>query len=142
MRSRKLPGSYNDLEDRTKYYKLDVDREWTPARAISTGKGIGPGAIYTRGQASDHKAQKVTLFLDIVEKGKAGNRAIINYNNREGWLLYTVLSNKYAPEIMATVSKYKHKNERQQAFKQIMHKLDIECFGIKYKKLSKKNGKI
>ena len=35
---------------------------------------------------------------------------------------------------MATVSKYKHKNERQQAFKQIMHHLDIECFGIKYKK--------
>ena len=79
-------------------------------------------------------AQKVTIFLDIVEKGKAGNRAIINYNNREGWLLYTVLSNKYAPEIMATVSKFKHKNERQQAFKQIMHRLDIECFGIKYEK--------
>ena len=94
------------LEDRTKYYKLDVDREWTPARAMPTGKGIGPGAVYTRGQASDHKAQKVTLFLDIVEKGKAGNRAIINYNNREGWLLYTVLSNEYAPEIMTTVSKY------------------------------------
>ena len=48
------------LEDRTKYYKLDVDREWNPARAMTTGKGIGPGAIYTRGKASDHKAQKVT----------------------------------------------------------------------------------
>ena len=59
----------------------------TPARAVSTGKGIGPGTVYIRGQASDHKAQKVTLFLDIMEKGKAGNRAIINYNNSEGWLL-------------------------------------------------------
>ena len=57
-----------------------------------------------------------------------------NYNNRDGWLLYTALSNKYAPDIMATVSKYKHKNERQQAFKQFIHKLDIECFGIRYKK--------
>ena len=58
---------------------------------MTTGKGIGPETIYTRGKASDHMAQKVTIFLDIVEKGKAGNRAIINYNNRKGWLLYTVL---------------------------------------------------
>ena len=122
------------LEDRTKNYKLDVDREWTPARAVLTGKGIGPGTVYIRGQASDHKAQKVTIFLDIVEKGKAGNQSLINYNNREGWLLYTVLSNKYAPEIMETVIKFKHKNEWQLAFKQIMHRLDIESFGIKHKK--------
>ena len=71
-----------------------MDREWTPARAVSTEKGIGPGTVYIRGQASDHKAQKVTLLLDIVMKGKAGNQAIINYNNSEGWLLYTVLSIK------------------------------------------------
>ena len=70
-----------------------MNREWTPARAVSTGKEVGPGTVYIRGQANDHKAKKVTLFLDIVEKGKAGNQAIINYNNREGWLLYTVLSN-------------------------------------------------
>ena len=67
------------LEDRTKNYKLDVNREWTPARAVSTGKGVGPGTVYIRGQANDHKAQKVT---------------VMNYNNRKGWLLYTVLSNK------------------------------------------------
>ena len=35
---------------------------------------------------------------------------------------------------METVRKFEHKNERQLAFKQIMHKLDIECFGVKYKK--------
>ena len=35
---------------------------------------------------------------------------------------------------METVPKYINKNERQQAFKPIMHRLDIECFGIKYKK--------
>ena len=38
------------LEDRTKYYKLDVDSEWTPARGEPTGQGIGPGTVYTRGQ--------------------------------------------------------------------------------------------
>ena len=112
----------------TRNYKLDVDREWTPARGVWTEKGIGPGKEYTRGQASDHKAQKVTLLLDIVEKGNEGNRAIINYNNREGWLLYKTLSNKYSKEIMETVPKYKNKHKKQ-AFTQIMHRFDIEWFG-------------
>ena len=38
-------------------------------------------------------------------------------------------------EIMEMVRLFEHKNERQHAFKQIMHKLDIKCFGIKYKKV-------
>ena len=61
-------------------------------------KGVGPGTVYTRGKASDHMAQKVTVLLYLVEKGKAGNRAIINYNNREGCTLYMIMSNKYAPK--------------------------------------------
>ena len=102
------------LEKRTKNYKLDENREWTPAKSLPTGEGSGPEKKYTRGNPSDHKAQKVTLMLDIVEKGKECNRAIINYNNKEGWILYKSRSNLYA--------------------KEIMHRLDIECFGIKYKK--------
>ena len=116
------------LETMATNQKLDVNWEWTLARAVQTGKGIGP---YTRGQPSDHKAQKVTLLQDIVEKGSEGNRAIINYNNKEGQILYKTLSNKYAKEIMDTVPKYKNKNESQQAFKHIMHCLDIECFVYK-----------
>ena len=77
-----------------KRYKLDISREWTPAISVATGKRYGPDKVYTRGNPSDHKAQEVVLELDIVEKGREGNRA----------------------------------------FKQIMHRLDIECFGIKYKK--------
>ena len=46
----------------------------------------------------------------------------------------------YANELREIVRKYKNKNNRQRAFKQIMHKLDIECFGIKYKK-SKSSGR-
>ena len=42
------------LEDRNKNYKPDVDREWTPALVVATEKGIGPGKIYTGGQASGH----------------------------------------------------------------------------------------
>ena len=109
--------------------------------------GSGPGKISAKWkkamdqekntqerQPSDHKAYKVTLLLDIFKNGKEGNRAIINYNNKEGWILYKSCSNFYAKENMDTVPRYKNKYERQQAFMQIMHRLDIECFGIKYKK--------
>ena len=71
-------------------------------------------------------------MLDLVEKGKEGNRAIINYSNSGSYI--KTRSNFYAKEIMETVPKYRNKNERQQAFKQFMHRLDIECFGIKHKK--------
>ena len=69
------------LESKLKSYKLDIAREWTPARAEPTGEGPRPDKVYLRGKPSDHKAQKVTLVLDIVEKGREGNRAIIDYNN-------------------------------------------------------------
>ena len=80
---------------------------------------------YLRGKPTDHKAQTVTLLLDLVEKGQAGNRAIINYNNRDGWKLYYKVSNKYAPQIMQTVRTFTDKNELQKEFKNIMHAIDI-----------------
>ena len=86
------------LEKKTRNYKLDIARGWTPARAEPTGEGTGPGKKYTHGQPSDHKAQQVTLMLDIFEKGKEGNRAIINYNNPEVWILYKTHSNFYAQD--------------------------------------------
>ena len=75
-----IPSSGN----RTYNYMLDVNQEWSPARAEPTGVGEGAELMYTRGKPSDHMAQKVTVVLDLVEKGKTGNRAIINYNNKEG----------------------------------------------------------
>ena len=47
-----------------------------------------PGA--TAGKATNEQMR------NIVEKGKAGYRAIINYNNKEGWKLYMIISNKQA----------------------------------------------
>ena len=76
-----------------------------PRTSSTNWKRNRPREEYTRGQPSDQKAQKVTLLSDIVEKGNEGNHAIINYDNREGWLLYKTLSNKYSKEIMETVPK-------------------------------------
>ena len=79
------------LENRTYNYKLDVDQEWSPARAEPTGVGKGTEMVYTRGKSSDQMAQKATVILDLVEKEKTGNIAIINYNNKEGWKLYPIV---------------------------------------------------
>ena len=110
------------------------------ATSVPTGKGCGPDKVYVRGKSTYHKALEVVLELDILEQSRAGNKAIINYNNIDGWKRYKKISDKYAQEIRETVKKYKNKNDRQGAFKQIMHRLDVECFGIKYRK-SKSSGR-
>ena len=36
------------LESKLKSYKLDIARDWTPARVEATGEGIGPDKVYLR----------------------------------------------------------------------------------------------
>ena len=84
-------GSYDDFSwpgKKTYYYELDVKHEWSPAQAEQKGGGKSDEIVYLRGKPTDHKAQKVTVMLDLVKRGQAGNRAIINYNHRDGWKLY------------------------------------------------------
>ena len=80
------------------------------------GGGKNDEIVYLRGKPTDHKAQKVTIMLDLVKRGQAGNRAIINYNNRDGWKLYYKVSNEFPPEIMKTVRTFTDKNEIQKEF--------------------------
>ena len=74
----------------------DTEHAWSPAAVQAKTNINGDTLAYLRGKPTDHKAQKVTLHLDLVEKGPSGNRAIINYNNRDGWKKYYNVSDKYA----------------------------------------------
>ena len=130
------------LEKRISNYTLDTKHEWSPAATQTKTNINGDTAAYLRGKPTDHKAQKVTLHLDLVENGPSGNRAIINYNNRDGWKKYYKVSDKYAKPIMATVRIFKDKNDLQREFKKIMHEIGIECFGIKYKKCKQTKKKL
>ena len=76
----------------------------------------------------------MTLHLDLVENGPTGNRAIINYNNSEGWKKYYSVSDRYAQPIIRLVRVFKDKDELQRDVKKLIHKIDIECFGVKYQK--------
>ena len=69
--------------------------------------------FWTRQIVHHHKAQEVVLEMDIIEKGREGDRAIVNYNNPEGWLLYKKMSDNYANKIREIVRKYKNKNDKQ-----------------------------
>ena len=46
----------------------------------------------------------------------------------------------YANKTREIVRKYQNKNDRQRALTKIMHGMDIECLGIKYKQ-SKRSGR-
>ena len=126
-------------------FKLDESREWTPARVAPTGKKAKNGdLIYIKTTPSDHMALEAEIHANIIKPSKTGNIPVINYNKDEGWTLYNKKSDKVAKDIRTLIKKYKDVNERQDAFKQLLHKLDIETFGIKFKKqnTTQKKGEI
>merc|ERR1711892_1555631 len=119
------------LERKYSDYKLDTEQEWSPA-TVQTKYNVNLNTeVYLRGKSTDHKAQKVTLHLDIVDNGNKGNRAIINYNNSEGWKKYRDVSDRYAGPIIKIIRIYKDKDDLQKEFKKLILKIDVECFGVK-----------
>ena len=116
-------------------FKLDEAREWTPAKAVPTGKKEKNGdLIYMRTSPSDHMAIKAEISINIVIPGKTGNIPVINYNTDDGWTKYKKQSDKVAPDIRRLIKTHKDINKRQDAFKELLHKLDIETFGIEFRK--------
>ena len=79
-------------------------------------------------------AIEAEIKANIVLPRRSGNIPMVNYNSNDGWTKYKKISDKYASDIRTIIKTHKDKNERQDAFKEIIHKLDIEAFGIKYRK--------
>ena len=77
-------------------------------------------------------ASEAEIQANIVVPSETGNIPIINYNKDEGWALYNKKSDKVAKDIRTLITKYKDVNERQDALKLLLHKLDIDTFGIKF----------
>ena len=123
------------LESKGIRFTLDENREWTPAKVEPTGyKEKNGDLIYKKTAVSDHMAIEAGIKINIVLPGRSGNIPVINYNTDDGWTKYKKLSDKFAPDIRRIIKTHKDKNERQDAFKELLHKLDIEAFGIKFRK--------
>ena len=104
---------------------LDTKRAFTPATVEWSGILDKHGdKIYMKENASDHKAIEVELAVDIAAPRRSVNIPVIDYNNKEGWTRYRKLSDKYVAEIRTIIKKNKDKNERQDAFKEMIHKLE------------------
>ena len=78
------------------------------------------------------KCPNVSEYVNVPRR--SGNIPMINYKSKEGWTNNKTLSNKYASDIRTIIKKYKDKNERQDSFKGLIHKLNIEAIGLKYRK--------
>ena len=116
-------------------FTLDKKREWTPAKIEPTGIVDRHGEkIYRKTKLSDHMAIEAEIKVNVVLPRRLGNIPMIKYNSKDGWTKYKTLSDKYASDIRNIIKKHKYKNERQDAFKEIIHKLDIEAFVLKYRK--------
>ena len=46
------------------------------------------GDKHKKGTLTDHKAIEIELALDIISPRRSGNIAVIEYNNKEGWIKY------------------------------------------------------
>ena len=122
------------LEKKYSDYKLDTEQEWSPA-TVQTKYSVNLNTeVYLRGKSTDHKAQKVTIQVDLIDNGNKGNKALINYNHSEGWKKYYNVSDRYTGPIIKIIRIYNDKDDLQREFKKIIHKIDIECFGVKYQK--------
>ena len=104
------------LERKYSDYKLDTEHEWSPA-TVQTKYNVNLNTeVYLRGKSTDHKAQKVTLHVDLIDNGNKGNRAVIDYNNSEGWKKYYDVSDRYAGPIIKIIRIYNDKDDLQREF--------------------------
>merc|ERR1711892_827696 len=107
------------LEKKYSNYQLDTEQEWSPATVQAKFNVNLNTEVYLRNKSTDHKAQKVTLHMDLIENGNKGNRAIIDYNNSEGWKKYYNVSDRYAGPIIKIIRIYNDKDDLQREFKKI-----------------------
>ena len=118
-------------------------KDWTPTEIETTGMVESNGdLIYRKTKRSDHMAIKAEFKVNIVLPRSSGNIPMINYKSKDGWTKYKKLSDKYASDIRTIIKKHKDKKDRQDAFKKIIHKLDIEAFGLKYRKCKSTHKKV
>ena len=73
---------------------------------------------------------------------KRGKRIpVINYWNKEGWLKYPEVSDKYATKIIETINSTDDADKLEVRIKIIEEQIALECFGITWQGTGKKSKK-
>ena len=64
-----IMGISKGLEKNYSNYQLDTEQEWSPA-TVQTKFNVNLNTeVYLRNKSTDHKAQKVTLHVDLIDNG-------------------------------------------------------------------------
>ena len=91
---------------------------------------------------TNHYSKEVNLKMEFHKKKKLGNKPVINYKSKEGWENYERISDKHAPRIIEATRTEKDYNAMQAKIDEIKLDIELEEFGITYKKQSQgKQGK-
>ena len=116
-----------NIEKCVKSFEVDKDKKWTPF-AIRKRKGVAEKHF------TDHRTIKMKLRIKSQKGGKGKNekkRPVIDYQNKEGWLLYPLVADEYAEEMKRAIKKEKDPNDLMRRLKIIDTNIQLDSFGIK-----------
>ena len=126
-----------NIEKCVKSFEVDTDKKWTPF-AIRKRKGVAEKHF------TDHRTIKMKLQIKSQKGGKGKNekkRPVIDYQNKEGWLLYPLVADEYAEEMKRAIKKEKDPNDLMRRLKIIDTNIQLDSFGVKWKRRNQENQK-
>merc|ERR1712179_903226 len=91
---------------------------------------------------TDHFTINLKLKIPTRTFTKGKKRKIINMNNKEGWLLYPEITDKYASKMVNAVQDTEDADELEKKLDSIDKEIQIEAFGYIYVKERSKPKKI
>ena len=124
----------NNIKSCVNNFKVDTSLDWTP---YSESKRRGE----TVKKYTDHRSIMVEIFMPVKEMKRGKRIPVINYSNREGWLKYPEVSNKYAEKMIEVINTVTDPDKLEARLNFIDTEIAVECFGITWQGSGKKTKK-
>ena len=124
----------NNIKSCVNNFKVDTSLDWTP---YSESKRRGE----TVKKYTDHRSIMVEIFMPVKEMKRGKRIPVINYSNREGWLKYPEVSNKYAEKMIEVINTVTNPDKLEARLNFIDEEIAIECFGLTWQGSGKKTKK-
>ena len=113
-----------DLRKQVKSFKVDDERSMS-AYSMFRRKGK------INKKFSDHLSIKLVLNMPVISsKGNNKKKPIINMNNKEGWIRYPEVSDRYANLIKDAIENIKGIDKLESRLLSIDQAIKVEAFGI------------
>ena len=124
----------NNIKTCVKNFKVDSDQKWTP---FSEAKRNGN----LEKKYSDHYSIMVEMCLPTKSLKSGKRKPVINFSNKNGWLKYPEVSNKYASKMVEAIENETDINMVEHRLNFIEKEILVDCFGITWQGSGKKSKK-